>query len=201
MNGIDIIKLLQFIFGKNPIVILTAMVGGVGIVNVIDSVITLHLFTQWSLVPDWLRPIFYIIREWWQRIIDPLLAYLPFNISAPGKDYMLMGAIVAGMRLRSSTVIWGDLKTQSIESYTQSTIIPGCPITLRQGEILKFTLLFLPVRIIFAFFAWPVKLFGAAWRYGRGEKRKGVSDEQYLTFFGSIFWAVFIVFVCVVFRF
>jgi len=201
MNEKEVMELLKFIFGKNPIVILAAMVGGIGIVNVIDSIITVQLSIQWALVPDWLRPIFTIIREWWQWLIDPILACLPFNVSDPMKDYMLMGFIVAGMRLRSSMVIWKDLKDLSIESYTQRTIIPGYPIILRRDEKLKFIVLFLPFRIIFAFFAWPIKLFGAAWRYGRGEKREGASDEQYRTFFGSIFWSVFIVFVCLVFRF
>ncbi len=190
----DFIDLLKKLFGDNPLVIGGAIIGGFGILNVIDS-----LIGEWGFIFDWLRPIFTLIRDLWRPLIDKVALYLSLRVSDPVKDYMLMGCIVVGMRLRSSMVIWRGLNDQKLTSYPQRTLFRNHPIVLRKGESFKFYGLFLPIRLSWAFIAWPPKVFGAAWRYGRGTWDKGFSgqearetrQEQYLIFFGAIFWALF----------
>ena len=206
MDGDEMKKLLKFMFGDNPLVIAAASFGGIGIVNVLDSVIASHLASEWVFIPDSLRPLFVLVRDLWQWFIGPILPLLPFDLSEPVKNYFLMGAITAVMRARSSIVVFCALNEGSIDAYEQKTIIPQYYLNLHKGEYFKFLLLFLPIRLLYAFFMWPIKIFGAAWRYGRGEWRAGFDTEhaisarkkQYSTFFNSIFWAGFIIFICLV---
>ncbi len=206
MDADKILKAIKFFFGDNPIVLIGAATGGIGIVNVLDSAIATYLGIQWAFVPEELRPLFMLVRDLWQWLIGPLLVYLPFALPEPAKNYLLMGAITAGMRIRSSFVILNALNDGSIDSYTQKTIISSCPLVLRKKQYFKFYLLFLPIRLFYAFFMWPIKILGAALRYRRGEWRAGFDTDnaidarqkQYTTFFNSIFWALFIIFVCIV---
>ena len=201
-------KLCKKLCGNNPFAIGAALAGGVGMLNVLDSLIIEHTGVPWTLIPDWLRPFFILIRDLWRPLIDHVVRYFPFKVSDPAKDYMLMGAIVAGMRFRSSMVIWKALKDQTLGSYTQRTVLPGHPLELRHGEHLKFCALFLPIRLSFAFVAWPLKIFGAIWRYRSGEwgedfdkgSARMAREEQYLTFFRAVIWAGILVFLCLLVR-
>lgn len=205
-------ELLIKFFLAHPIAFVATVAGGLGIVNVLDSLIS-ALGITWVLIPDWLRPLFTLIRMLWHPIADFIALILPFSISDAFKDYMLMGFIVAGMRFRSSNVIWQALKQStkntsknSLNSYTQKTIFK--PIVLLPGQELKYYLVFLPVRLIFAFVAWPIKIFGALFRYVSGEWRKGfeedalqeIRQEQYLTFFKAVIWAAFWLLICLIIR-
>ena len=204
----DVFDLLIKIFGKNPLVISAAAVGGAGILNVLDSLILDRLGVQWVLIPDCVRPLFYIVRDWWYPLLDKVFDFLSITVSPPVKDYILMGFIVLGMRLRSSFVIWGGIKKKSLPFYTQEIVFMSKPLLIKEGDSVKFYALFLPIRLSYAFVAWPIKIFGAAWRYARGEWKKGfhgnkrleIRREQYFTFFGSVFWAMFFVLLCLVFR-
>jgi hypothetical protein len=180
----------------------------VGIINVLDSVIMQQLGVSWTLVPDWLRPIFTVVRELWRPLVEWATHYLPFRVSDPLKDYMLMGTIVAGMRLRSSWVVWSALGDGSLSSYTQKTFMKGRPVVLKRGQRMKFSLAFLPTRLGYALLAWPAKLGGAVWRYSRQEwgeeyemgRAREARRTQYMAFFVTVLWAVSGVFLCLVVR-
>ncbi len=204
----SVIQDLASYFRDSPFAAAAAAVGGMGIINVLDSVIMHQLGITWTLVPEWLRPIFTLVREWWRPLVEWAVQVLPFQVSDPLKDYMLMGTIVAGMRSRSSWVIWSALGDGSLRSYEQKTALPKRPLVLRRGQWSKFLGVFLPIRLGYAFLAWPAKLVGAVWRYSRqqwgdafvsGDAREA-RRNQYMAFFVSVVWALFGIFICLVLR-
>ena len=173
----------------------------------VDSLVEFHLNFEWKLIHESVRPLFILVRMIWRPLIDDFASILHISISDPAKDYYMMGAIVCGMRLRSSMVIWHGIKSGHLDYYKQKTILKTYPIILEKGQSLKFWFLFIPTRLIFAFWLWPVKVFGASFRYitkntgiefSQGPAKE-IREEQYLVFFQTLLWAAVLILLALVF--
>lgn len=201
----DLLGTLFKLSGRNPFVFISSLIGGIGILSWIDALAIDLVSKPWPLL-DPIRVPIELVQSLMRPIIAFLLTPLPFEIPNSVLDYMWMGLIVAGMRIRSSWSIWRSLQYDEIPFYNQKTCLRYKPIVLRKGEVRKFLLMFLPVRLAYAFVLWPEKFIGAFVRYVWGPWQNNLTDpveieakrKQYLLFFGSVVFAVALVLFCLV---
>lgn len=201
----DALGLLFKLSGKNPVTFASSFIAGVGILSWLDALAMDILHKPWALLDPIRIPI-----ELVQYVARPLVAFIlspiPFTIPNSFLDYIWMGLIVAGMRLRSSWTIWRSLQNDKIMFYNQKTFLRFYPVVLRKGELGKFLWLFLPVRLGYAFILWPIKLIGAFTRYAWGPWKENIKDpgevqakrDQYLMFFGAIMFAIILMVFCLI---
>lgn len=199
-------KLVDALLRQPPGVILGALVGAFGIVNILDSLVAAYAGTAWELIPDSFRPLFDLFRVAARSLVDFLTGLVDVRLPAVWQDYVAMGLIVAGMRLRSTQVIARALRTGDLKEYREDVF--GRALVVRRETRPATWIGFFAWRLLFAFILWPMKLFGAASRFAtgnlrkrsRGPEKKKVTEEQYLTFFGSVAWAVFLILLFLVIK-
>ena len=183
-------------FFKQPIVLqLSSILGAFGILNLIDSLVIEYLNVSWSL-PEYLHQLVELFRIPIRYLFGFITELVKINIPGVWQDYIAMGLIVAGMRLRSTRIILKGIKTGDLKKYKQNVI--GYSIIVDKKSSTWKWIAFFSSRLVYAFAIWPAKLFGATYRYvtgnrrkgGKGKKAKDVGEQQYLTFFGSVIWAI-----------
>ena len=208
-------KLVKFFLdfiAKYPEMGIGALLGGINLVTFADSfcqnLFNIPLPMPWVLPPfiiDHIRQIFSFFREFWSPLTEFIARFFSFELPSTIKDYITMGIITAGMRFRSSFTIWKGVNNGFLKPYEQKTILPNNPIFLHAGECCKFWFLFLPIRVSYAFIAWPSKIGGAIYRFNKrylkssstgerdftGEAEK-VRIDQYMAFFSTFIVAVLI---------
>jgi len=202
----EMLDFLKKLSDQSFIALVAAAVGAAGFLNVVDAIIFQYLGEVWTRIPDWLRQIFEVIRMVWRPLFDLVGQYFPFNVSGAAKDYFLMGFIVVGMRWRSSWVIWNALNDNVWDEYPQKMLWMNKKINLKKNQKLKYYFAFLPIRLIPTFFFWPIRVIGAALRYVNGQwsigyegKAREVREQQYITFFTTIFLAILFILLCLLF--
>lgn len=205
---------VEFLF-QYPGMAIGALIGGISILTFVDSLFKNLWNIPLPLPPmtllwlpsidlrDYIYQVFTFFRGIWRPLTEFIEAIFSLELPSSIKDYITMGLITASMRIRSSFIIWRGVNDKSLNSYSQKTILANKPVVLYAGEWCKFLLLFLPIRVIYAFFAWPLKIVGAAVRFNNryltpsstGEpeftgKAKEVRKLQYMAFFTNIISAV-----------
>lgn len=184
---------------KHPFILLSSIVGAFGIVNVVDSAY-LSIFNVQGALPDWFRQLLNLFRAVIHPVYDIISGLL--NITLPGilREYFTMGLIVMGMRLRSTNVIYKELKkTNAKKNKYEEKIAFNLNIVVRKNSNLITWAWFYSYRLIYAFLLWPFKLGGAIVRYVTG-KKKPVVAGQYEIFFMSVIIAVSIIFSLIIFK-
>jgi hypothetical protein len=189
-------KVYDALVGQEPSVVLGSLVGAFGLLNLLDSLVIAYGGMQWQIVPDVLEPFFALFREATRAVFSLLEGLIRIHVPSVAQDYLIMGFIVAGMRLRSTIVILSAVSSGDLKKYREE--IFGWKLTVRPGSSFGRWLAFFAIRLLFALVLWPVKLFGACSRYlrgnlrdrGRGPKREKIQSKQYLTFFGTVAWAL-----------
>ncbi len=171
-------------------IILGSIVGGFGMINLLDSVMVSILKHPWSLIPLWFMDLLLLFRAIFHPIYDFLFGWLHIKIPVVIKDYLTMGIIVMFMRMRSTSVIAKEIKMGTKASYKQKVLNGEIKVTQHSTRFTWF--LFYLSRLSYALFLWPEKLFGAMLRFATGKKKPGTSQSQYVVFFSSVFWFLII---------
>lgn len=192
---------------KHPLATVGAILGAFGIVNLIDIAASRVQGEAWSFIPSYLRPLFQIFRDSTRPLIDFLSGIFGLEFKAAYKDYCVMGLITAGMRVRSTLVI----RRWVLEGHGRSYKEQDLPFDLivDNSSSRSTWLLFFAFRALYAFALWPIKLFGASWRYLSGKKRisgtgngaEQLTAPQYEAFFATVAWALIIILLILMTRF
>lgn len=198
-------KLLDVLIRQPFPVVAGSLVGAFGMLNLFDSLVLAYQKVPWALIPEWLRSILMLFREATGFLYGWLTSFFNFTIPPVWRDYLSMGFIVAGMRSRSTMVIRRAVMNGHIREYREE--IFGRHLIVRKRSTARLWLTFFAWRLVFAFGLWPMKIFGASYRYMTGKvRRRGhgpheakVREQQYLVFFGSMIW--FIVFLLAILIF
>lgn len=199
-------RLLDALFRQPFPVVAGSLVGAFGMLNLLDSLVLAYQKIPWALIPEWLRSLFVLFREATGYLYGWLTSLFALALSPAWRDYLTMGFIVAGMRSRSTMVIRRAVMTGHIREYREK--IFGQQLVVRKGSTARLWLAFFAARLVFAFVLWPMKLFGASYRYMTGEvRRRGygpreaeVREQQYLVFFGSVIWFVVFLLAILIFN-
>ncbi|MBK8226838.1 MAG: hypothetical protein IPK70_06650 [Flavobacteriales bacterium] len=194
----DVLELLKPLFKQPWFIITGSMVGGFGIVNMLDSLMLRILKAPWALIPDWFRQLLELFRSLVHPLFDLLLGWFSIELPLVWKDYLAMGVIVMFMRLRSTSVIARAVKAGELTSYEQNFWTGKLLLTKESNT--RQRICFYLGRLAYALFFWPMKLFGAIGRYttrkgkkiGKNAVEKQVIETQYVVFFSSIVWALVI---------
>jgi hypothetical protein len=180
-------------------VIVSSVFGGFGMVNLLDVLSTAYGGAAWALVPEMARPLFLMFRAAIGIVFDAVTGLFGLRMLDAWQQYFAMGGIVAGMRLRSTMVIYRAVRRGWLSKYYEEVL--DWSIVVERDSPGRTWALFFAWRLAFAFVLWPIKLFGASCRYalgnvrkrGRGRKRNEVRNSQYLAFFGTVAWALVLI--------
>lgn len=200
-------KILREVLFQHPLVTVSAIIGAFGLVNLVDIIASRAQGYEWAFISDEFRPLFLVFRETTRPLIDFVSRLAGFELKPAFKDYCIMGLITAGMRLRSTRIVHLWVKAEQERAYEEKDL----PFNLIVDSNSSRTdwVLFYASRALFAFALWPLKLFGASWRYLSGKRRTsgvGLGAEelvspQYNTFFATVAWAILLLLLVAMTRF
>jgi hypothetical protein len=191
------VKFLTALVGQKLLVVLASLFGAFGMLNLLDSLIVVYWGSPWRFL-DTFALWFFLFKTATRFFFEFFSIFLSFSIPTIVQDYLAMGIIVMGMRLRSSRVIRKAIKNEELDEYNEEFM--GLDLTVNNESTILRWFAFFFLRLSFAVFFWPFKLFGASKRYimgnlrnrGRGQKQTEIQSMQYLTFFGTVAWALVI---------
>ena len=136
-----------------------AILGALVFISLLGDIVTLN---------ESLRNIVQAIQTVTRPVWAFVLGWLPWELPGYTKDYLTMGAIVAGMTLRMRLFRWKSIHDHNTEyKYMQVRFLTIPLVNVTPGQWFRFFLLDIPVRMIDNLLFWPVSLTYRLYRVSR----------------------------------